>query len=57
LSRKKALTKSPFVRMIDYGAAKDGYWNANRMLVQVEGLHGCLELFDSDELSSSLVGV
>jgi hypothetical protein len=36
LSRKKSLTESPFVRMIDYGAAKDGYWNANHMLVQVE---------------------
>jgi hypothetical protein len=35
-SRKKALTESPFVRMIDYGTAKDGYRNANHMLVQVE---------------------
>jgi hypothetical protein len=36
LLRKKAFTESPFVRMIDYGAAKDGYWNANHMLVQAE---------------------
>jgi hypothetical protein len=34
-SAKKPLTESPFVRMIDYGAQKDGYWNANHMLVQV----------------------
>mgnify|MGYP002812833387 CR=1 FL=1 len=29
-------TESLFVRMIDYGNAKDGDWNSNHMLVQVE---------------------
>jgi hypothetical protein len=43
LSRKKALTKSPIVRMIDYGATKDGYWNASHMLVQVED---CMDVWN-----------
>jgi hypothetical protein len=29
--------------MIDYGAAKDGYWNANHMLVQVED---CMDVWN-----------
>jgi hypothetical protein len=36
LAQKRELAESPFVRMIDYGNAKDGYWNSNHMLVQAE---------------------
>jgi hypothetical protein len=32
-TQKKELTELPFVQMIDYGNAKDGYWNSNHMLV------------------------
>jgi hypothetical protein len=35
-SHKKALTEMPFIRIIYYGAAKDSYWNASHVLVQVE---------------------
>ena len=29
---KKNLTKSPFLRMLEYGANKDGYWTGNHMI-------------------------
>jgi hypothetical protein len=43
-ARKMLLTKSPFVWMIDYGAATDGYWNANHMLLQVAD---CMDVWNN----------
>jgi hypothetical protein len=43
-SLKNSLTESPFVHMIDYGTHKDGYWNANHMLVQVAD---CINFWNS----------
>ena len=33
---KPELTKSPFVFWLDYGANADGYWNYERMVIQLE---------------------
>jgi hypothetical protein len=35
---KKEFKESPFVRMITYGNAQDGYWGSNHMLVQVQDI-------------------
>jgi hypothetical protein len=51
-SLKKALTKSPFVRMINYGPQKDGYWSANHMLVQVQD---CMDVWNSLTWTSYLL--
>ena len=40
-SDKKPLTKSPFVRYLNYGSGKDGYWTYRHMVVQIED---CLDI-------------
>jgi hypothetical protein len=49
---KKKLTKLPFLRIIDYGAQKDGYWNANHMLVQVAD---CINFWNSMTQTSNIL--
>jgi hypothetical protein len=51
-SGKPKLTVSPFVRMINYGAHKDGYWNANHMLLQVAD---CQDVWDYLDRTSYLL--
>lgn len=41
-SDKKALTESPFVRYLNYGSGKDGYWTYRHMVIQIED---CLDAF------------
>jgi hypothetical protein len=33
---KPALTKSPFLRLLEHGQGKDGYWTYNHMVLQIE---------------------
>ena len=41
-SDKKALIESPFVRYLNYGSGKDGYWTYRHMVIQIED---CLDVF------------
>ena len=46
-TKKEPLTESPFVRLLEYGANKDGYWTGNHMVVQLEDcIDVCKVLFD-----------
>jgi hypothetical protein len=40
--QKKPLDKSPFIRCLDYGAGKDGYWTYKHMVLQIEDCVDCL---------------
>ena len=39
---KEPLTESPFVRYLNYGAGKDGYWTYRHMVLQIEDCVDCL---------------
>jgi hypothetical protein len=56
-SMKKRLTESPFIRRMEYGANKDGYWTGNHMIVQFEDCLDCLKVLFQDkyDLSSCLI--
>jgi len=41
-SAKKSLIDNPFVRYLDYGSRKDGYWTYRHMVVQIEDCSDCL---------------
>ena len=41
---KKTLPNSPFVRYLDYGSGKDGYWTYRHMIIQIEDCIDCLQL-------------
>lgn len=41
-AEKWPLTKSPGVRFLHYGKEKDGYWDSNHMMVQMEDHADCL---------------
>jgi hypothetical protein len=41
-SDKKALESSPFVRYLEMGAGKDGYWTYRHMAIQIEDCIDCL---------------
>ena len=41
---KKKLTKSPFVRDLEYGARKDGYWEYECMVLQLEN---CIDVLNA----------
>jgi hypothetical protein len=47
-TKKKNLQESPFVRMFEYGANKDGYWTGNHMIVQLEDCIDCLKVIHGD---------
>jgi hypothetical protein len=34
--KKQALTRSPFVKQLEYGSNNEGYWNYDHMVVQME---------------------
>ena len=38
---KSPLTESPFVRYLNYGQGKDGYWTYRHMILQLEDCHDC----------------
>ena len=40
---KEPLTESPFVRYLNYGAGKDGYWTYRHMVLQIEDCVDCLK--------------
>ena len=42
-SAKKALTESPFVRYLNYGQGKDGYWTYKHMVLQIEDCVDCMQ--------------
>jgi len=48
-AKKKDLTESPFVRKLEYGSNKDGYWTGNHMIVQLEDCIDCLEVIYRDQ--------
>ena len=35
-ANKNALSESPFVRYLNYGSGKDGYWTYHHMIIQIE---------------------
>ena len=39
---KIPLTETPFVRFLNYGAGKDGYWTYRHMVCQIEDCIDCL---------------
>ena len=41
-SSKKTLLESPFVRCLEYGQGKDGYWTYKHMVLQIEDCTDCL---------------
>ena len=41
-SLKKPLDGSPFVRYLNYGQGKDGYWTYKHMILQIEDCGDCL---------------
>ena len=48
-AEKKEFKESPFVRMITYGNAQDGYWGSNHMLIQVQDV---LDVWNTLECTS-----
>ena len=48
-SMKKRLTESPFIRRMEHGANKDGYWTGNHMIVQFEDCLDCLKVLFQDK--------
>ena len=42
-SRKPPLKESPFIRYLNYGAGKDGYWTYRHMVMQIEDCVDCLK--------------
>jgi hypothetical protein len=43
-SGKRKLTESPFVRYMDVGENREGYWDYNRMVIQLEDVVDCLKV-------------
>ena len=41
-SNKPPLAESPFVRYLNYGAGKEGYWTYRHMVIQIEDCVDCL---------------
>ena len=39
---KKPLTETPFVRYLNYGSGKDGYWTYRHMVVKIDD---CIDVF------------
>ena len=53
--KKKPLTESPFVRKLEYGANKDGYWNGNMMIIQLEDIVDVLKVAIGSELDYAML--
>jgi hypothetical protein len=47
-SEKQRLLESPFVRYIDVGENREGYWDYNHMVVQLEDVVDCLQVMRPD---------
>ena len=47
--KKNALTSSPFVRKLQYGAKHEGYWSYEDMIIQVEDCIDCLKEINGDK--------
>ena len=47
-SDKQRLTESPFVRYIDVGENREGYWDYNLMVLQLEDVVDCLQVIRPD---------
>jgi len=45
---KKDLTESPFIRYLNYGSGKDGYWTYRHMVLQIEDCVDCLKYTHPD---------
>ena len=39
---------NPFLRLLEFGANKDGYWNGSHFNIQVENMIDCLEVMYPD---------
>lgn len=42
-SRKSPLKESPFIRYLNYGVGKYGYWTYRHMIMQIEDCVNCLK--------------
>ena len=47
-SAKAPLTSTPFVRYLNYGQGKEGYWTYNHMVIQIEDCTDCLKYLYPD---------
>lgn len=47
------LKTSPFVRMLEYGKGKDGYWTYNHMVLQLEDVVDCMTVLYPDPVDPS----
>ena len=48
-TKKQPLTESPFLRMLEHGQGKDGYWTYNHMVLQVEDVVDCMTVLFPDQ--------
>ena len=48
-TKKADLTESPFIRKLEYGSNKEGYWTGNHMIVQFEDCIDCLKVVYGEE--------
>jgi hypothetical protein len=45
---KKDLEESPFIRMLEHGAGKDGHWSCNHMVLQIEDCFDCFKMLHQE---------
>jgi len=50
---KPSLTESPFLRMLEHGQGKDGYWTYNHMVLQLEDIIDCMTVLYPDPNDST----
>ena len=47
-SAKPPLSESPFLRLLEHGQGKDGYWTYNHMVLQLEDVIDCMTVLCPD---------
>ena len=50
---KPALKTTPFLVLFDYGKNAEGYWNYNRMVLQLEDCHDVFDALCSKKVDGS----
>ena len=43
-ANKMPLTESPFIRELEYGSKREGYWSYEHMVIQLEDCIDCLKV-------------
>mmetsp|Transcript_18080 Transcript_18080/g.31860 ORF Transcript_18080/g.31860 Transcript_18080/m.31860 type:complete len:154 (+) Transcript_18080:288-749(+) len=55
-TKKADLTESPFIRKLEYGSNKEGYWTGNHMIVQFEDCIDCLKVVYGEDYDFVFLG-